>query len=68
MWGEFCETYSPNAEKDFEPNKISKSLIKQLIFDVAMELLHEARGLSNGELAHRLLDIVEAMDKVDKDA
>lgn len=38
-------------------------LICQLLFDVSMELLHSTEGLSNEQIAHRLMNIIRNMDR-----
>lgn len=42
--------------------KLDNSVIKQLIFDCAVELLHETEGLSNEQIADKLLYIVKNLD------
>lgn len=42
------------------------SLAQQLIFDCAMELLYHTEGVSDEDVANKLLEIISAMDKVIK--
>lgn len=42
---------------------MNESLMKQLIFDCAVELLHEQEGLSNEQIGERLLGIIKAHDE-----
>lgn len=42
---------------------MSDSLLKQLVFDSAMELLYGQEGLTNEQIANRLLDVIQRHDE-----
>lgn len=48
---------------DKEEGVFTDGMVTQLIFDVAMELTYHKVGLSDGEIANKLLDIIHNMDK-----
>ena len=41
------------------------ALAKQLIFDCAMELLYKTEDIPNDVLANKLMNALQALDKVD---
>lgn len=48
---------------DKEEGVFTDGMVTQLIFDVAMELTYHKVGLSDREIANKLLDIIHNMDK-----
>lgn len=46
---------------------VSMGVIKQYMFDCAVELTHESEGLSREEIADKLLWSLEIMDKSEED-
>ena len=48
---------------DLTLSQVPIRLAQQLIFDCAMELLYHADGMSDEDVANKLLEIISAMDK-----
>lgn len=48
-------------KKEIPP--VSIELMKQIVFECAAELLHKSEGLTDEQIASKLLDIVNRMDK-----
>lgn len=44
---------------------MSDSIMKQLIFDCAVELLHGTEGLTNEQIGNKLLAIIKTHDEND---
>lgn len=46
---------------------VSLGILKQYMFDCAVELIHESEGLSREEIAGRLLWVIAQMDKLESE-
>lgn len=53
MWGDFCKTYSPNAEEDRELMKIFEELYE---LGVTFDRIHEVGVNINGSAYGKLID------------